>query len=111
MQGISLTTVALFGAAVITQVISIVALPRTVGFTNVAYTAICLLAFDLSLWICAKLLQGGANLSALIPLMSAVVPLTSIAAGLVLYGEAASVMKIALLVAACGLVGIASALG
>jgi hypothetical protein len=110
MRGISLSTGVLFAAAVLAQVISVGVLPRTLGFSNFPYTLACLIAFDLSLWICARLSQGGVNLGLLIPAMSALVPLASIAVGIVVYHEPALVPRIALLIAACGLIGVASAL-
>ena|SRR5580692_5642013 len=110
MREISSSTGVLFAAAVIAQVISIAALPRTLGFSSLAYTLTCLIAFDLSLWMCARLLQGGTNLGLLIPAMSAVVPLASVAVGIVVYHEPASVPRIALLITACGLIGVASAI-
>jgi len=110
MAGISPSTAGLFAAAVIAQVVSVALLPRTVGFNNLPYTVACLVAFDLSLWICARLSQGGVNLGLLIPAMSALVPLASIAVGILVYHEPALVSRIALLGVACGLIGIASAL-
>ena len=110
MRGISLSTGVLFAAAVIAQVISVAVLPRTLGFGNLPYTLACLIAFDLSLWMCARLSQGGVNLGLLIPAMSALVPLASIAVGIVVYHEPALVPRIALLIVACGLIGVASAL-
>jgi multidrug transporter EmrE-like cation transporter len=110
MRGIPLGTGLLFAAAVIAQVISVALLPRTLGFHHVPATLACLIAFDVSLWLCARLSQGGMNLGLLIPAMSALVPLASIVVGIVVYHEPAVVPRIALLVAACGLIGIASAL-
>jgi hypothetical protein len=110
MRGISLSAGILFAAAAIAQVISIAVLPRTLGFSNLPYTLVCLIAFDLSLWACARLSQGGVNLGLLIPAMSALVPLASIAVAIVVYQEAASVPRIALLIGACGVIGVASAL-
>jgi hypothetical protein len=110
MRGISLTTGLLFAGALIAQVISVAVLPRTLGFSNVPYTLACLIAFDLSLWICARMSLGGMNLGLLIPAMSALVPLASIVVGIVVYHEPALLPRIALLIAACGLIGIASAI-
>jgi multidrug transporter EmrE-like cation transporter len=110
MRGFSLSTVGLFAAAVIAQIVSVAVLPRTLGFNNLPYTLACLVAFDLSLWLCARLSQNGVNLGLLIPAMSALVPLASIAVGMVIYHEPASVSRLALLTVACGLIGIASAL-
>jgi|HubBroStandDraft_6_1064221.scaffolds.fasta_scaffold1902178_1 multidrug transporter EmrE-like cation transporter len=111
MRGVPLTTVGLFGAAVVAQVISISVLPRTLGFTNLTYTLVCLIAFDLSLWICARLFVSGVSLGVLIPTMSALVPLASILVGIVAYHELASIPRLVLLVTACGLIGVAASFG
>src|ERR1700751_2098996 len=105
MRGVSLTTAGLFGAAVVAQGISIGVLPRTLGFTNLTYTLVCLIAFDLSLWLCARLFASGVSLGGLIPTMSALVPLASILVGVVAYHESASITRLVLLVSACGLIG------
>jgi multidrug transporter EmrE-like cation transporter len=110
MQGISWNALLLFGAAFVGQIIGVNVLPRTLGFTNATYTLVCLLAFDISLLFCARLLATGVSLAILIPLMSAFVPLTSIVVGVFLYGQGASLLKVTLLVVACGLVGMASRL-
>jgi hypothetical protein len=44
----------------------------------------------------------------LIPLLATIVPLSSIAIGVLLYGESASWARIGTLVAACVLIGVAS---
>jgi hypothetical protein len=58
----------------------------------------------------ARLLNNGVNLSMLIPLMSTAMPLASIAMGVLWFGDTLSVPKLAVLLAACGLIGFASKL-
>jgi len=99
-----------FAVAVLAQVISVIALPRTLGFTSLPATVVCLATFDFSLFICARLLQGGVNLGLLIPATSACVPLAGIAVGIFIYHEPAVLARIVLLCFACGLVAIAAAL-
>jgi multidrug transporter EmrE-like cation transporter len=111
MRGISVATAGLFGAAVVAQVVSISMLPRTLGFTNLTYTLVCLIAFDLSLWICARLFGSGISLGVLIPTMSALVPLASILVGVVVYHESASIPRLVLLGIACGVIGVAASFG
>jgi|ERR1700733_4199581 multidrug transporter EmrE-like cation transporter len=111
MRGISLTTSGLFAAAVLAQVLSVAVLPRTLGFTNLGYTLVCVIAFDVSLWICARIFVSGVRLGAFIPAMSALVPLASILLGVIVYHETASKLRIGLLLIACGFIGAASALG
>jgi multidrug transporter EmrE-like cation transporter len=66
--------------------------------------------FVLSVGLLSRVLSTGVNLSVLVPLMSAVTPLASIAIGVLLYGEAASLPKVFALFAACALIGVAARL-
>jgi hypothetical protein len=59
----------------------------------------------------ARLYNGGAKLGIMMPLLAAVIPIGIIAIGVFMYGEKASPAKVALLVAACGLIGAAAAIG
>jgi multidrug transporter EmrE-like cation transporter len=108
VNAVPLNYVLLFTAAMGSQIVSIGLLPRTHAFTNAIPTLLCITGFVLSLWMLSRLTQSGVNLSILVPLTSTVAPLASILIGILLYGEAASAVKIALLIAACGLVGVAS---
>ena len=110
MQRIVPIGIILFGSSVIAQVISMAVMPRTLGFTNLSYTSLCLVSMDLSVWLAAKLLQRGTSLGLIVPAMAACVPLVTIFIGICMYGESASAAKVSLLVVACGLVAIASAL-
>jgi multidrug transporter EmrE-like cation transporter len=111
MRGFTGRAAALFAAAVAAQVVSVSVLPRTAGFTRLLYTLACLIAFDLSLWICARLSMDGVTLGVLIPAMSALVPLASIFLGLAVYHESASPLRIALLLTASCLIGAAASFG
>ena len=98
-------------SAVAAQILGSALLPRTEGFTNWGFTLACLLAFGLSFWACARLVAGGLSLGIVVPLIAASVPLGSLVISLIFYGESASPGKIAALVTACALVGLASRLG
>ncbi len=108
MLGLPLSAVGLFLLAVIAQTIGLAFLPKTQGFTHFGYTITLLGMFAITLGALAQLIHRGFNLSVLIPLMSAVGPLSAIVIGVLLYGESAQPQKIMLLVAACGLIGFAS---
>jgi multidrug transporter EmrE-like cation transporter len=107
---IPLRIIALFVLAAAGQVLAIGLLPRTQGFTNAGYSIACVVTFSLSLWLIARILQSGVNLGILVPLMSAVAPLGGVAVAILIYGEHASLPKVAALVIACGLIGVASRL-
>lgn len=53
-------------------------------------------------------MASGANLTLIVPLLSAAVPIAGIAVAVLVYGESASLSKVAMLVAACGLVATAN---
>jgi multidrug transporter EmrE-like cation transporter len=92
------------------QLAGVALLPRTEGFTNPIPTVGLLVIFGLSYWLFARMIHGGANLGIMIPLMSTIIPLATVAIGVLLYGERASVSRIGVLTTACVLVGIASRL-
>lgn len=107
--GLPLNSILVFILLVITQVAATSLLPRTAGFTNLYWTVGCLGIFALSYWCLAQMIHRGMPLSLLIPILAAVVPLAMIGVGPVLYKEAASAAKIALLCLACATIGLASA--
>lgn len=110
-NGLSTTSISLYIFIMITQVLAISLLPRTAGFTSLFWTASVILTYTLSLWAISYILHNGMPISAMIPAMSAVVPLATVVVGVVFYKEAASVPRIALLCSACGLIGLANIVG
>jgi multidrug transporter EmrE-like cation transporter len=110
MPKLSLTTTAIFAASIVFQVLALGRLPLTRGFTDVVQTAVCVLVFSIGIGLLARIIASGVPLSILIPLSAAAVPLALIIVGIVIYGEPASFAKFALLVLACGTIGVASKL-
>jgi len=108
MLGFSPSSIGLFLLAIIAQTIGISFFPKSQGFTNLGGTFALVGMYVITLAAIAQLIHRGANLSVLIPLMSAAGPLAAIAIGVMLYGEDAQPQKIIMLVAACGLIGFAS---
>jgi multidrug transporter EmrE-like cation transporter len=108
MQSIPVFALSTFIVAIMSQIVALGFLPRTVGFHAPVPTLSCVGLFVLSLWLLARLSQSGINLSILIPLVAATVPLGTVAIGIFMYGEGASALKICVLVAACGLIGVAA---
>ena len=101
-------TIALFLIAVAAQLASVALLPPTHGFSRLGPTVLCCALFLLGVGVLARLTYSGVQLSILIPLMGAVIPLASIAIGILLYGESASASRVALLVVSCVLIGVAA---
>ena len=66
-----------FLEAVAGQLIGMIILPRSLGFTNLIPTIACLLRIDFGVWMLARLAQQGVGLGVLVPLNAAVLPLAS----------------------------------
>jgi multidrug transporter EmrE-like cation transporter len=99
-----------FTISVAAQLLGTAMLPLTQGLTRPVPTLAGALGFLIGTGLMARLVNSGVNLSVLVPLVSAAVPLASIAMGVLLFGDTPSVPKLALLLAACGLIGFASKL-
>lgn len=110
MQSLNPVAIAAFVASALLQVLAFAILPQTDGFSRPLPTAVVLVSISVAIGLLAWLLRTGANLSLLMPLLSATVPLALIAVGVYFYGESASLPKIAMLVTAAGMVGFASTL-
>ena len=110
MAGASAGLIITFTISLAAQVLGMAMLPLTQGLTRPVPTLIGALGFLIGLGLMARLLNNGVNLSMLIPLMSTAMPLASIAMGVFLFGDTLSVPKLAVLLAACGLIGFASKL-
>jgi len=108
VSNLTISTVLIFFASVIFQLFGLVMLPLTKGFTAPVPTLGAAVGFLLGIGLLARLTNSGVNLSVLIPLLAAVVPLATIAFGVLVYGEVASPLKIVLLVSACILIGFAT---
>jgi small multidrug resistance pump len=99
-----------FTISVAAQLLGTAMLPLTKGLTRPVPTLVGALGFLIGTGLMARLVNNGVNLSVLVPLVSAAVPLASIAMGVLLFGDTPSVPKLALLLAACGLIGFATKL-
>jgi hypothetical protein len=66
-----------------------------------------LASFAVALWILAFLIKSVANLSVLVPLNAALVPIVTIGAAMILFHEPSSVARVGLLLVACVLIGVA----
>lgn len=104
----TVSSVALFFFLIVSQIVATSLLPRTAGFTNISWTIACLSVYAISFWSLSHIIYKGMPLSLVVPICAAVVPLASIAIAVVFYKEAASLLKIAMLCSACGLIGLAS---
>lgn len=110
MAGISPTIILMLLGSVAAQVFGIYLLPMTRGLTQLLPTLAAAVSFSIGIGLVARMAHAGISLSSLMPMVAAAVPLGSIAVGILAYGEAASIAKIATLVVACLLVGMANIL-
>jgi len=108
MASLPLRTVVLFVASAAFQILAVALLPRTRGFTLPLPTVACAVLFVLGIWMFARLYEGGAKLGIISPLLAAVIPLAVVGIGIFAYGESASPLRVALLVGACVLIGVAA---
>jgi multidrug transporter EmrE-like cation transporter len=110
MAGASVGLIITFTISLAAQLLGVAMLPLTQGLTRPVPTLIGALGFLIGTGLMARLVNSGVNLSVLIPLNSTAVPLASIAMGVLLFGDTPSVPKLAVLLAACGLIGFATKL-
>jgi multidrug transporter EmrE-like cation transporter len=100
--------VCLFAIAVIANLVANGLLPQTQGFSVLIPTILCVLSFLVTITMLARLTYSGVSLGIMMPAYAAVVPLGTIAIGVLLYGESASVLRTICLVVACAMVGLAN---
>ena len=106
----SMINMASFFISVILQVVMITLLPATKAYTNLCPTLAAIVCINVAIWLFARIVASGVQLSYLIPISATVIPLAVIAAGILIYGEPAPVLKIGLLVFSSILIGVASSL-
>lgn len=110
MAAISPGIVAMVAASIAAQVFGLFLLPLTRGLTEPLPTLAMAAAFLIGIGLMARMAHAGIDLSLLVPVMCATIPLGGIAVGILVYGEVASVAKIATLVLACIVIGVANIL-
>ena len=110
MAGISplVTLMVLISAGA--QIFGLFLLPATRGLTQPLPTIAAAAAFLFGIRVMARIAPSGVNLSLLVPVMAALVPIGAIMVGIFAYGEVASLAKIGVLVVACILIGVANLL-
>ena len=110
MAAFSTLNIVSFLVSVALQILTMSLLPLSKGYT-VWWPTLCVIAtINIAIWLFARIIANGAQLSILIPLSGTIIPLCVIAVAVFVYGEPAPILKILLLVAASILIGIASGL-
>jgi multidrug transporter EmrE-like cation transporter len=98
----------LFLGSIAAQAGAVFLLPMSKGATALLPTLGLMICFCIFAILLSRLLTAGVSLSILVPLMAALGPLSGIVIGTLAYGEAASLGKIGVLLAACGLIVLAN---
>jgi multidrug transporter EmrE-like cation transporter len=110
VPALSFATLITFFASIVMQVAALALLPLTEGFSRLLPTAGCMLAFLIGIGLLARIVASGVQLSILIPLSAAAVPIAIMLVGVLFYDEPSSLPRLATLLVACGLIGFASTL-
>jgi len=105
---LSLRVVLMVGFVIVTQVLGSSLLVKTGGFRDPMWTAACLLTYLVSLYVLAETIRQGMDLSLVMPILAALVPLATIAVAVMVFREQASWMRLGLLSGACVLIGVAA---
>ena len=108
MPNIALQTGLLFAGATIFQLIGVLMLPATKGMTQLWPTLGAALTYGIGVTCMSRLIVSGMDLSLMIPIITVSIMLSAVAAGVIFFGDSASPIKIAALIGAGILVGIAS---
>jgi len=108
MLGVSVEALVSFVIILATQLVGVALLPKTNGYTNIGVSLAQIAMFAISFAAMARLIKSGVQLGILIPLLSTTMPLASVLIGILFFGETVSLPRIAMLVMACVLVGLAS---
>jgi multidrug transporter EmrE-like cation transporter len=110
MAAISPSVILMLLLSVASQILGLFLLPMTRGLTQPLPTIAAAVAFLLGIGLMARIAHSGVNLSLIVPVIAATVPLGAIAVSFVVYGETATLAKIGTLVVACVLIGLANIL-
>lgn len=108
MESISITIILMFVSSIIIQLIGHSMWPLTKGFTKIFPTVVACVTQIIGLVLFAKVIVSGVELSTLVPFAGASQPLVLVFVGIFFYKEKASVLKVATLLGACLLIGVAN---
>lgn len=108
MEALPVNVVLLFAASIVIQVAGAAIWPLTRGFTRPWPTLMAVVAQTIGIVLFNLVIASGVKLSTLTPLAGAMVPLVSVLVGVLIYKERAGFRKLSMLLAACGLIGVAS---
>lgn len=110
MAGISPLVIVMLLISAGAQILGLFLLPATKGLTLPLPTIAAAAAFLFGIGLMARIAHSGVNLSLLVPVLAAIVPIGAIMVGIFAYGETATLAKVATLVVACILIGVANLL-
>ncbi len=108
MSALSPSVIGTYIVSIVLQIAALSLLPLTHGFSRPLPTVGLIILFVVGIGLMARITAAGVPLSILIPVSSAIVPLVLVAIGVMFYGEGTSLLRVALLLVACVLIGVAS---
>jgi multidrug transporter EmrE-like cation transporter len=108
VPSVSWVVIGTFALSLVFQVSALLLLPATRGFTQLLPSLLCVGLFAVGLWMLARIIHSGVDVSILIPVSAAFVPIATTIAAVVFFHEPGSVLRVALLLVACALIGVAS---
>jgi multidrug transporter EmrE-like cation transporter len=108
MLGVSVEALVSFVIILAAQLVGVALLPKTNGYTNIGFSLVQITMFAISFAVMARLIKKGVHLGILIPVLSTAMPLASVLIGILFFKETASFPRVAMLTAACVLIGLAS---
>jgi multidrug transporter EmrE-like cation transporter len=97
-----------FLVSIALQVVALSLLPITQGFSRSLPTIVLIVSLITGIGLMTCIIAIGVPLSILIAISAAVVPLAVVVVAVTIYGEPASPLRVALLLVACVLIGVAS---
>ncbi|WP_313808387.1 hypothetical protein [Sphingobium sp.] len=100
----------LFAGGVAGQLVGVGLMPATKGLAAPLPTLGCAAAFLIGLGLLTRVIHSGAPLSLVVPLNAAAVPIGSLLMAIALMGETPSIGRVAALLIACALIGLANLL-
>jgi multidrug transporter EmrE-like cation transporter len=108
VSALSPSVIGTYIVSIVLQIAALSLLPLTQGFSRPLPTVGLIILFVVGIGLMARITAAGVPLSILIPVSSAIVPLVLVAIGVIFYGEGTSLLRVALLLVACVLIGVAS---
>jgi multidrug transporter EmrE-like cation transporter len=108
LAALSPTLIGTYLVSIALQAAALSLLPISQGFSRPVPTIVLIVLFITGIGLMARIIATGIPLSILIAISAAVVPFAVVVVAVTIYHEPASPLRVALLLVACVLIGVAS---